>query len=121
MAIARQDRLKSSLVIQELFQEGATLKAYPLVLRHRAAKSGQGLQVAVAVPRRKIKKAVQRNRIKRQLREAFRANRNLFPRNDDRQMVVLYLPSQELPFARIHSAFAKLAWQLHNAAPPKAV
>ena len=75
----RGERLKSRKVIDRLFREGKSFGQYPLRVVWCTVEvplSGSPIQFAVTVPKRKFPKAVQRNRIKRQLREAYRQKKH---------------------------------------------
>lgn len=64
--------------IDALFSAGAkALTAYPLrVVYHEVNhKEGPKVKVLLSVPKRKLRHAVDRNRAKRQLREAYRLNK----------------------------------------------
>jgi ribonuclease P protein component len=66
--------------ISSLFLTGKSISAYPLKgVYIRTAISGEWpIQVAVSVPKRIFKKAVDRNRIKRQIREIVRLHHHRF-------------------------------------------
>ena len=72
----KEERLKSKKLIQKLFAQGASVSVYPfqLVFLKHPHFSKTTLQVGVSVSKKKVSKAVQRNRIKRVLRELFRQN-----------------------------------------------
>jgi len=64
--------------IDALFSAGAkALTAYPLRVVYREVKHKEGpkVKVLLSVPKRKLRHAVDRNRAKRQLREAYRQNK----------------------------------------------
>ena len=77
-SLGRQERIKSRKLVEELFSGGNShsVVAYPL----RAVwKEGglEGTQILVSVSKRHFKRAVKRNRVKRQLREAYRLNKQI--------------------------------------------
>lgn len=64
--------------IDALFSAGAkALTAYPLRVVYREVNHTEGpkVKVLLSVPKRKLRHAVDRNRAKRQLREAYRLNK----------------------------------------------
>lgn len=72
-----QDRLKGRKVITELFAQGKSFNCYPLRVIYKAEKNDvAALKCGVSVSKRHFKKAVDRNRIKRLLREAWRTQNN---------------------------------------------
>ena len=76
-------RLKSKYAIEHLFSEGEVLGTKHLIFRVTKEKEGPSFFAGVSVSKRNFKKAVDRNRIKRQLRIALKANQHFlsFPGN----------------------------------------
>lgn len=66
-------RLKSKIIIDRLFQEGEGFHSKDLFLRLIQDETSSYLYAGVSVSKRNFKKAVDRNRIKRQLRAALKA------------------------------------------------
>jgi ribonuclease P protein component len=77
----RNERLKSRKEIGRLFgKSGRSLSSYPLRLVYAEAEEVRGTfpyQVAFVVPKRRFKKAVDRNLIKRRVLESFRLQKQL--------------------------------------------
>ena len=76
-------RLKSKYAIEQLFADGTVLNSKHLIFRLMKESEGQAFYAGVSVSKRNFKKAVDRNRIKRQLRVALKTHENnlSFPGN----------------------------------------
>lgn len=76
----KAEHLCSQLDIERLFQAGShSMTAYPLrvVFREVSHTSGPAVKVLMSVSKRRFRHAVDRNRAKRQLREAYRLRKSL--------------------------------------------
>lgn len=107
----RGERLKSRKEIGRLFsREGQSFGQYPLRLVWREmdeARSDFPIQFTVSVPKRRFKKAVQRNRLRRRIREAYRLNKQglldrLPPETAPLAWMILYVGKEEADFAEIN-------------------
>ena len=75
-SFGKAEKLKSRKLIQQLFAEGKAVSAYPLRLIFiKTEIQDIPVKVGVSVSSRNFKKAVDRNRIKRLLREAYRLHK----------------------------------------------
>ena len=77
--LGKDERIKGKQRASTVFSKGKTLKAYPILVKAliestEEANRSSPLMVGFSVPKRNFKKAVDRNRIKRQLKEAYRLN-----------------------------------------------
>jgi ribonuclease P protein component len=72
--LGKPEKLKSRKLIGRLFEEGKSVKKFPvrLVYLQTDHTSDFPIQVGFSVPKRNFKRAVDRNRIKRLFREAYR-------------------------------------------------
>ncbi len=84
--LTKQERVCSKLLIDRLFNGGKShsMSAYPLRVVYmymQAEDIANGdepnTQLLVSVPKKCFKRAVKRNRVKRQVREAYRRNRSI--------------------------------------------
>ena len=75
----KSERLCSRLLMDHLFQgANSSVSAYPLraVFLPVDLSEQQGVSVLISVPKKRFHDAVDRNRVKRQLREAYRKHKH---------------------------------------------
>ena len=113
---SKKDRLKSQKEIEKLFKEGESIIFYPLKLIY--LKTDGFNKVGVSVGKRNFRRAIDRNRIKRLLREAYRLNKNMLIDNNVKgyALMILYigddLPEFNLIQRKLKNLFAKLIERL---------
>ncbi len=90
---SKKEKLKGKKAFDILFSEGQSIKAYPIQLRFLPMDfpDGASIKVAVVAPKKKFRKAFQRNRVKRLLREAYRLNKYLVFNNIEGNYALLFL------------------------------
>ena len=73
----KSERISIQREIDCLFKQGDAFISYPLRVIYLKQKpfSGTTVAILISVPKKKIKLAVKRNRIKRLIREAYRLNK----------------------------------------------
>lgn len=72
---SKKERLCSSTQIDRLFSEGnRQISVFPIRLVWLLADDIEGIQVLISAPKRNFHHAVDRNRIKRQIREFYRTS-----------------------------------------------
>ena len=78
-SLHKGERLKSAALMDLAFQKGVKIKAFPVLVRATAAPLTQDVpfQAAFTVGKKRFRRAVDRNRIKRLLREAWRVEKAL--------------------------------------------
>ncbi|MFD0994002.1 ribonuclease P protein component [Tenacibaculum geojense] len=110
--LGKDERLKSRKLIGRLYTEGKTIKTFPLRMVYIQTEhtSDYPVQVGVSVPKRNFKKAVDRNRIKRLLRESYRKQKFTVYDNVDKPYVFMisYLAKDEWKYDDIDKKMSKL-------------
>lgn len=88
----KQERLKSKKLIEQLFDKGNSLKEFPLrVVYLKAEHPGElPVQASFSVSKRKFKRAVDRNKLKRLMREAYRKNKHLLYENIENKHILMF-------------------------------
>lgn len=89
--LTKAEKLKSRKLIEALFVDGLTITKPPLKVYYTPNLESEVSQVSFAVPKRNFKHAVDRNRIKRQLREVYRLNKQELLANNDVKFSFLFL------------------------------
>lgn len=87
----KAERLSKETLIQELFEKGSSFYFYPFKVLHLPhPDSGSPVnEVLFTVPKRQFKRAVDRNTIKRRMREAYRLNKSEM--NAPRKLLIAYI------------------------------
>jgi ribonuclease P protein component len=129
-AFKTYERLKSRKLIALLFSEGKSLFDHPvkmvwMKLSVEEEPKGYQPQVMFSVSKRYFKKAVQRNRIKRQMREAYRLQKQelieIVDRHKQKVTIGFIFAGQQLPeYSQIALALKKLQQRLITDLTPAA-
>ncbi len=88
----KKEKLKSRKLIEQLFKEGKGISSFPIKLIYLPCSiESTPLKVGVTVAKRNFKSAVDRNRIKRLLREGYRRNKHLVFNNIEGDFALLFI------------------------------
>ncbi|MCH7409071.1 ribonuclease P protein component [Belliella sp. DSM 111904] len=116
--LPKNERLHSQKAIKELFDKGSSFFLYPLKVLYiqRNISESETIQVLFSVSKRKIKKAVNRNLIKRRLKETYRLNKGLLEAQADSKMhiALIYVSSEIIEFDKIESTVIKVLTKLNE-------
>jgi ribonuclease P protein component len=108
----KKEKLKSKKLIDQLFTEGQSVSAYPLRLVYLGTEFEEDViaKTGVSVSKRYFKKAVDRNRIKRLLRESYRLNKPRYFNNITTQyaFMILYIGKEKPTFVQIETKMNSL-------------
>lgn len=70
---SKTERLCSQVLIERLVEKGKSFNSFPFrITWMEIAESSSPIKIVISVPKRIVKKAVERNKIKRQIREVYR-------------------------------------------------
>ncbi|WP_294746527.1 ribonuclease P protein component [uncultured Prevotella sp.] len=113
----KEERIISKKLIDELFEGGHShsLAAFPLRVIYLKKEHQEGqppVQVLISVSKRHFHHAVDRNRVKRQIREAYRHHKHLLSEGIEPQQKVavafIWLSNQLVPSDLINSRMKSL-------------
>lgn len=98
-----EEKLKKKNLIKELFASGKSVSLFPLKMIYLQYDhdSPFKVQAGVSVSKRNFKRAVDRNRIKRLMRESYRKNKYLIYNNEDTKkhiMMFIYQGKKEVAY-----------------------
>ena len=110
--LGKQERLKSKKLIEKLYSEGDSVKIFPLRMMYvqTVHTSEFPCQVGVSVAKRNYKLAVDRNRLKRLMRETYRLQKQIVYNNLDRPYVFMisYIGREEIKYEDLYLKMEKL-------------
>jgi ribonuclease P protein component len=103
----KTERLTGQKKIEELFQHGSSFFLYPYRVKYLAKDELAAPQVLIAVPKKKLRKAVDRNLVKRRTREAYRLHKALLKPSQSIYVAFIYQAQEVLPFDSLESQMKK--------------
>ena len=102
--LCKRERMVSQRLIDTLFSGSHSMAAFPLRAVYYYKERAQGsapAQLLVSVPKRHFKHAVDRNRVKRQVREAYRHHKtalyNRLPEGQQLLIAFVWLSDEHFP------------------------
>lgn len=119
----KDEKLCSRTAVNLLFDEGKSLMAFPLRAAYRLRPQGDHpAQFLISIPKKRIRRAVQRVTLRRRVREAYRLTRHelLMPElvrsGYGVDIAFVYLDSSPAPYSTIHEKMTSLLQRIAQAA-----
>jgi len=119
--LTKPERLYSRTLINKLFEPGGgsrSFAAYPIRAVYRLTdKDETSASILISVPKRQFKHAVDRNHVKRQIREAYRQNKQLLkiPDNKSLNIAFVWLSNEHYPSGVVASKVKNLLQRISEA------
>lgn len=113
----KEERLNGKKNIEELFKHGSSFYLHPLLLKYTAQPEETGHnRILISIPKKKFKRAVDRNLLKRRVREIYRLNKkDIFESQPPYyHFAIIYLDKVILPYAQIEDKLITLLKRLKN-------
>lgn len=124
--LGKAERLKSKKIIESLFSDGIAVKTYPIILIYRIQEHPGDfpVQMAATASKRSFPHAVDRNRLKRLIRESYRINKHeLYEYLESRKLKIVLIVmcgGKEMPeYDEIHEKIKRCLVRLTNEELPK--
>lgn len=116
----KEERLCNKKLIDGLFHSGSSFLCYPFKVSWLPSEESQPfpVQILFSVPKKRFKRAVDRNLIKRRMREAYRLHKQQYlydKLNDADKNIILslgYIGKEIAPFELAEKKMLKLLTQL---------
>lgn len=117
LTLGKRERLRHLSDIRTLFNEGRSIVAFPIravYIKKDRAQDQPPASILVSVPKRHFKHAVDRNRVKRQIREAFRQNKELLllSENEHADIAFVWLDDKLHESSQVEKKLKKLLTRL---------
>ena len=123
LTFQKTERLTGEIRIKELFEKGEFLLSYPFRVGYVVvSESDVPVKVVISVPKKRFKHAIDRNRIKRLIRESYRLNKkSLYEILEEKgyaiHLAVSYISSDKLPYDVIQKKWVETIGKLGKNLP----
>lgn len=110
LTLPKSERLCSEKAIGELFKKGnkVSLSEFTFPLKVVFQVNESGMQALFSVSKRSFKKAVDRNLIRRRIKEAYRLNKAILADSTPKSIAFIYIHKEIAEFKQIQKAMISI-------------
>ncbi len=105
--------------MDDVYSNGDTIKKFPFILKFlpTTIESGDKVQIVISIPKRNIKKATGRNRIRRQIKEIYRLNKTELvqlaaQKEEDLALFLIYTAKEKMEYDILESKLKLILQEL---------
>jgi len=117
-SLKKHEILRSKKSIKELFDNGSSFFLYPYKVFFLPDPSLENNEVLFSVSKKYFKRAVDRNLIRRRMREAYRLNKNILKSNEKDSLSIsiglIYISKFKLPYIDIENKLKQVFVRLNK-------
>ncbi len=121
----REERLSSRKAIQRLFESGKSFGYYPfrLIWKENLSVNDPMARIVISVPKKRFKRAVDRNLIRRRIKEIYRKKKpefyeKLVSINRKIDFIMIYVGDKDIEFneldRKISALLLRFEWEIMN-------
>lgn len=116
LTFGKNEKLKSKKAIENLFSEGQSYVSHPIRIVYKSnVKEDYDVRVGVSVAKKRFKHAVDRNLLKRRIREAYRINKHLIDTpNNSIDALFIYTSSKIKDYETINKSMIEVLQKLNS-------
>ena len=111
----KSHRLSSKKEIEQLFEEGKSIRLASIRILYSLNQNSTVNKPLFSVPSKTFKRAIDRNLLKRRMREAYRINQSKLEVPVKLNLAYIYIAKQILPFSEIEKkvveSFKRLSYE----------
>ena len=117
-SLKKHEILRSKKIIKELFTNGSSFFIYPFKVYFLANQETEKNQVLFSVSKKYFKRAVDRNLIRRRIREAYRLNKGILNSREEKSLslsiALVYISKFKLPYIDIENKLKQVFVRLNK-------
>ena len=110
----KNERVTSRREILQLVSRGHRIESSPILAKYIAAEEKNVNKVMVIAPKKSFKRAVDRNLLKRRMREAYRLHKEILPQQG-LSISLMYISKEIRPYKEIEAAVVEILQKISAA------